>query len=100
MFSRRKEFNKKLLTICPNVYFQPPNNLSMKFPAIKYDYDDIDEKYANNSKYGTIPGYQVIVIDRNPDSKIANEIHKLPRSSLIREFEKDNLNHYIYRVYY
>lgn len=100
MFSRRKEFNKLLRTICPNVYFQPPDNLSMKYPAIVYSYDDVDEKYANNNKYGSIPGYQVIVIDQNPDSKIANMIHKMPESSYVREFKKYNLNHYIYRVYY
>lgn len=100
MFSRRKEFNKLLRTICPNVYFQPPDNLSMKYPAIVYSYDDVDEKYANNNKYGSIPGYQVIVIDQNPDSQIASKIHKMPESSYVREFKKDNLNHYIYRVYY
>lgn len=100
MFSRRKEFNKKLQAICPNVYFQPPDNLNLKFPAIVYSYDDVDDKFANNAKYGSIPGYQVIVIDVNPDSTIANQINRLPRSSFVREFKKDNLNHYIYRVYY
>lgn len=100
MFSRRKEFNKKLRAICPNVYFQPPDNLAIKYPAIVYSYDDVDDKYANNAKYGIIPGYQVIVVDVNPDSEIANQINSLPRSSFVREFKKDNLNHYIYRVYY
>lgn len=100
MFSRRKEFNKKLQAICPNVYFQPPDNLTIKYPAIVYSYDETDDKYANNEKYGSIPGYQVIVVDKNPDSTIANQINRLPRSSFVREFKKDNLNHYIYKIFY
>ena len=84
MFSRRKDFNKLLRTICPNVYFQPPDNLNLKFPAIVYNYDDVDDKFANNAKYGSIPGYQVIVIDRNPDSAIANQINNLQKSSFVR----------------
>lgn len=100
MLRRRKDFNSLLKTICNNVYFQPPDNIRMKYPAIVYKVYSPEDTYANNNKYVGNTSYELTVIDRNPDSEIANKVYGLPKSSFVREFKSDDLNHYIFRVYY
>ena len=34
-----------------NVYFQPPESIKMKYPAIKYSLDDIDKLSGDNIAY-------------------------------------------------
>lgn len=100
MLRRRKEFNKLLKTICNNVYFQPPDNIRMKYPAIIYKVYLTEDEYANNNKYLGCTYYELTVVDRNPDSEVAMAVYRLPKSSFVREFKSDDLNHYIFRVYY
>lgn len=100
MLRRRKEFNNLLKTVCDNVYFQPPDNIRMQYPAIVYRVYLPEDEYANNDKYVGHTIYELTVIDRNPDSEVAMAIYRLPKSSFVREFKSDDLNHYIFRYYY
>lgn len=76
-----------------NVYYQPPENLKMEYPAIRYSIDNINSKYADNIKYSTINRYELIVIDRLPDNAVIRKILELPHSSYGRHYTADNLNH-------
>lgn len=83
-----------------NVYFQPPESVKMRYPAIVYSRDDIDNKHANNNPYMQTTAYQVIVIDEDPDSKIVDKVKKLPMSTFDRHYSSDNLNHDTFTLYY
>lgn len=83
-----------------NVYFQPPPNTKMLYPAIVYERDSIDSESANNRPYTQAKRYQVTVIDRNPDSLIPDKIASLPMSSFSRHFVTDNLNHDVFNIYF
>lgn len=83
-----------------NVYYQPPENVNMKYPAIRYYLDDIDNKFADNMPYHQKKSYQIIVIDKNPDSVIADKIAKLPYCSFNRFYTSDNLNHFSFTLYF
>ena len=83
-----------------NVYFQPPSSVRMQYPAIVYSRKDIEKRPANDSAYRKLPSYEVILIDKNPDSKFVDKILDLPYCSFDRHYESDNLNHDVFTLYY
>ena len=48
-----------------NVYYQPPNGLVMKYPAIVYKREEIKNTYADGGVYRKDTGYMATVIDKN-----------------------------------
>lgn len=84
----------------PNVYFQPPESVKMSYPAIVYTLSSIGNNHANNNVYLQSFSYEITVIDYDPDSKIAMTISKLPKCRFNRHFKSDNLNHYVFTLYY
>lgn len=84
----------------PNVYFQPPESVKMSYPAIVYTLSNIGNNHANNNVYLQSFSYEITVIDYEPDSKIAMAISKLPKCRFNRHFKSDNLNHYVFTLYY
>ena len=72
----------------------------MKYPAIVYELDNIRNEHANDSVYMQPRVYSLTVIDSDPDSEIVEKISKLPKCSFSRHFTSDNLNHYVFIIYY
>lgn len=83
-----------------NVYFQPPENIRMNYPAIVYSLSRIENVHANDGVYKQSLAYEVTVIDANPDSEIPFAISRLPKCRHDRHFTSDNLNHDVYTLYY
>ena len=83
-----------------NVYFQPPTSVKMKYPAIVYGLEDIENAFANDGVYLSKRKYLVTVIDEDPDSEIVVRISQLPTCRFNRHFESDNLNHDVFTLYY
>ena len=82
------------------VYLQPPESVKMEYPAIVYSRDDIENTFAENSVYKQDHQYQIIVIDKDPDSKIVDAVSGLPMCRFVRHYEVDNLNHDVFSIYY
>lgn len=97
---RRLELSQFLHTFCDNVYFQPPENVQMKYPAIVYTPVDENRKHANNDTYDIVDEYQVTIIDRDPDSPIRMAFRRSRLCSFSRSFPADGLNHFIYSLHY
>ena len=83
-----------------NVYYQPPETVKIRYPAIVYMKDDIDSKYANDKKYLNTKRYEIIVIDKKPDNEAVDKILELPLSSFDRHYTSDNLHHDVITLYY
>ncbi len=83
-----------------NVYFQPPASIHMKYPAIVYKLDDIDNQFANNQVYDQRRGYLITVIDPNPDSVIVTRVSMLPKCQWQTGYAADNLNHTNFKLYF
>lgn len=83
-----------------NVYFQPPENIRMSYPAIVYSLDYIENRHANNSVYNSRDRYSATYITYDPDDPIIRKIATLPLCSFDRHYKSDNLNHYVYTIYY
>lgn len=97
---KRIELQALLKTIVPNVYYQPPASVKMNYPAIVYSRKDIENTFANDSVYKQDHAYELIVIDRDPDSVIVDKISRLPTCSFDRHYTADNLNHDVFTLYY
>lgn len=82
------------------VYFQSPGKELMQYPCIKYSLSRPRQDNANNKIYRSKDLYEIMVIDYSPVSTIANEISKLPYCSFDRSYPSDNLNHFIFNLYY
>lgn len=98
----RLDFHAKLidLTNGGNVYFQPPPNIQIVYPAIVYNRDFLDVDYADNAPYYRMFRWQVTVIDRDPDNPVLEKLADLPLTAFVRHFTTDNLNHDVYDVYF
>lgn len=83
-----------------NVYFQPPENIQMSYPAIVYNRNFLKTEFADNIPYSFQFRWQVTVIDKDPDSPILNKLANLPKTVFVRHFNSDSLNHDIYDVYF
>lgn len=83
-----------------NVYFQPPASVKMKYPAIVYALEDIENKHADDGVYISHHRYSVTLIDYDPDSSFVNLVAKLCSCRFNRYYAKENLNHWNFSVYY
>lgn len=83
-----------------HVYFDPPMDLKMKYPAIRYKLKTIDKVYANNMAYSLRTPYEVIVIDKNPDSEYTSKLLALPYCSHDRHYTANNLHHDVFTIYH
>jgi len=86
--------------IVPDVYFQPPSNVVMQFPCIMYVRDSSLSAFAGNSAYLHVKRYQVTVVDRNPDSPLPDQVEKLPMCRFDRFFASDDLNHWVFNLFF
>lgn len=102
MVNRRLQLHEILCEILGtrHVYFQPPESVQMIYPAIVYGLDDIENTYADDGVYLSTRRYTVTVIDEDPDSPIVDKIALLPMCRWNRHYEKDNLNHDVFKLFY
>lgn len=82
------------------VYFQPPMNHQLIYPCIVYKRDYARTQFAGNNPYRYTKRYQVMIIDRNPDSSIPDEVAKLPMCIFDRFYTANDLNHDVFNVYF
>ena len=99
---RRAELGKIFREILGNgnVYFQPPSNTQMRYPAIRYERSEMAVKHADNCNYNRRIRYTVTVIDSDPDSEIVNRVSMLPYCYFDRHYVQDNLNHDVFEIYF
>lgn len=81
------------ITKLASIYYQPPANISIKYPAIIYKRKDIEKVHANDKAYIMRCSYDITVIDKRKDSVIVEELLKLSHCSFQNEFTTDGLNH-------
>lgn len=83
-----------------NVYFQPPESLIIRYPAIVYTRVDMLNRYADNEFYFGHTAYQIVIIDKNPDSEHVEKMRTFHNARFERHYVSNNLNHDAFRIYY
>ena len=102
MANNRLEFQEELEAIdgVEAVYFQPPETIRMEYPCIVYTIRSGDSRYADDFTYEYSKSYDVMVIDRNPDSEIPDLIAKtFPYCRYDRHYIADNLHHDVFVIF-
>ena len=99
---RREELQALLESLLGSkqVYYQPPENIKMSYPALVYFKNRIDTKKANDKTYQKMTRYEITVIDRRPDHVVIHKILDLPYASYDRYYVSDNLHHDVLTLYY
>lgn len=97
MSRTRHDLDVILRVLCSNVYFQPPENIKMKYPAIVYRRSDSWVISADNLPYRNLKGYEITYITKDPDSEIPDRmLELLTNCRYDRCTTVDNLyNHYL-----
>lgn len=83
-----------------NCYFQPPSSVRMQYPAIVYSRKDVEKRSADDMPYRKLPSYELVLVDKNPDSEFVDQLLDLPYCSFDRHYESDNLNHDVFTLYF
>ncbi len=97
----RLDLHAELLTFLPNVYFQPPSTIQMTYPCIVYNKTGKDKQFANDGVYLSRQEYRVMVIDKDPDSVVADNIEEyFEHCAISQYYTVDNLNHTTLNLYY
>lgn len=97
---KRFDIQTLLEELCPNVYFQPPANIQMQYPCIRYERDTGVTLFADDHPYRYSKRYLVTVIDQDPDSPIPDKVAALPSSTFNRFYTADNLNHDVFNIFF
>lgn len=101
--AERLTLHEELCTILGsrNVYFQTPESVKMSYDAIRYWLTGKALKHANNKIYRTTNQYGGVVITRDPDTTIPDEIlAHFEMCSFGTPYTADNLHHYPFTLYY
>lgn len=104
---RRQMFDDELRAIQVEVngyhhtYFEPPESVRLQYDAIVYSNPDMNVRRADNNTYNVRKGYQVMVISRDPESKLPEAIQwHFARCNPGKFFVRDNLYHFPFTIYY
>lgn len=96
----RTELQAIFQVICPNVYFQPPADMQISYPAIVYEMDRADTKFADDLPFSVTKQYSVQLISQNPDEILFDALAALPMCAHERHFVADNLNHEVFNIFF
>lgn len=99
---RRLELDAELREILgsTNVYFQPPENIKMLYPAIVYNRARGWSNSADNYGYRFTQGYSVTYISNDPDNEIIEKLTFREKSTYDRSFIADALSHDVFTLYH
>ena len=100
MRDRKVVLEKIKNNITPNVYFTPPDNIQLKFPACVVTREDFEVKKANNNPYFSSMGYKLVYMSREEADDIFIKVSSAFKSSSFRtEYKVNGLYHKVFVVY-
>lgn len=101
MKKTRTNFHNELLKFCPNVYFQPPENLKIKYPCIVYSRSTDFTVHSNDILYLVSKRYDLTLIGFKVTDETCDRIREyFPMSNITQHYVADNLNHTKIKVYF
>ena len=100
MRDRKVVLEKIKNNITPNVYFTPPDNIQLKFPACVVTREDFEIKKANNNPYFSSMGYKLVYMSREEADDIFIKVSSAFKYSSFRtEYKVNGLYHKVFVVY-
>lgn len=81
------------------VYFQPPENLKLGYPAIVFHLTKIKVDHADDVPYKGAREYMITLITKDPEPDALEEILKIPYTTLDSTYISDGMNHFVFTSY-
>ena len=81
-----------------HLYYQPPANLKMQYPCIRYDLNRIRNVHAAGHVYQQPPSYTVTEMTTPPDSALTAAVSRLDQCRHDRSYIADNLYHDVFTM--
>ena len=83
------------------VYFQPPESVRLRYPAIVYKKNAAKVIHADDIPYHFRERYKITVIDRNPDADwVKKMLDRVKYIYIDTQFTSENLHHFNFTIYY
>lgn len=100
MKSRQSVLTKIKNGLTANVYFTPPEDIALKFPACVVTREDFEVKKANNKPYISSMGYKLVYMSKEESDDVFIKVSSLFRHSSFRtEYKVNGLYHKVFVVY-
>lgn len=82
------------------VYYDPPETITMSYPAIVYTLSNIGANYADNKRYMNMTSYSVTLIRKDDDDDILDRIlAEVENVRYDRPFIANGLHHDVFTVF-
>lgn len=89
-----------ILGVGGHVYYQPPTNVRISYPAIIFRLENIDQRFADDYMYNKDRAYLVTLVHPDPDNDVIERLlWAFPKIRFDRAYDSDNLHHYVYVLY-
>lgn len=83
------------------VYFNPPENLKMEYPCLRYELSKINNLQADNVHFDGYGRYELTYLTPNPDDPMVDKLlDTLPRCRFDRCNVYQGLYHFVYTCCY
>ena len=100
-WSDLQEVLQEIMGTDGKAYFQPPENLQLKYPCIVFDRSGARITRADNVSYRITKSYTVTLITKSADNdKYLDKLLELPMLTFDREFITDGLVHEVFSIYF
>ena len=100
MKDREKVLIKIKEKICPNVYFTPPENIKINYPACIVTREDLSVHRANNNLYIISIGYKLVYVSKSEaDDVFIKVLNNFNYSNFRTEYKVNGLYHKVFIVY-
>ena len=100
-WSELHDILQEIIGINNKVYYQPPENVQMKYPCIVFERSNALNQYADNNPYIKTKRYMIKLITRTADNdEFVDQIMELPMCTYDRRFIIDNLVHDVFNIYF
>lgn len=81
------------------VYFQPPENLKIGYPAVIFHLSKVKLDHADDVPYKGAREYSITLIAKEPEPDVLDEILKIPYTTLDTTYIVDGMNHFVFTTY-
>lgn len=99
--TKRLALHQEFVNILGNasrVYFMPPQEMRLSYPAIVYYVGGGSDSYADNVRFLQRTAFDVTLIENDPMSAKVDAIRDLKHSSYMTSFKKDGLHQHKFKI--
>lgn len=99
--TKRLALHQEFVNILGNasrVYFMPPQEMRLSYPAIVYYVGGGSDSYADNVRFLQRTTFDVTLIENDPLSAKVDAIRDLKHSSYMTSFKKDGLHQHKFKI--